>query len=217
EKESDACLRDNTHGPHNLSVACNKAGIRLISFSTDLVFDGSKNAPYVESDPVNPLNMYGNTKAQAEYLLLKNAPSSLIIRTSAFFGPWDEYNFVHYVRKSLSQYETIRVPKDIYISPTYIPHLVNASLDILIDEETGIWHLANKGSVSWSELAYDIAERFELDKTLIQPVKNEEMNYIARRPSYSVLGSEKGHMLPTLETALKEYLEKEKTEKRKVA
>jgi len=170
EKEHEACVRDNVTGAHNLAIACNKAGVKLVSFSTDLIFDGKKNTPYIESDLVNPLNVYGETKVRAEQLVLEVCPDSLMIRTSAFFSAWDQYNFVHHVRRSLSQYERIDAPHDIIISPTYVPHLVNTSLDLLIYEEKGIWHLANKGAISWSDFAIEIADRFDLDKSLIRSV-----------------------------------------------
>ena len=217
ETEREACERDNTVGPHNLAVACNKYGVKLVNFSSDLVFDGRKPTAYVESDLPNPLNVYGHSKAQAEVLVQKAYPSSLIVRTSAFFGPWDEYNFVHYVRKALSNYETVTVAKDLFISPTYVPHLVNACLDILIDGETGIWHLANKGSLSWAEFAFFVAERFDLNKSLINAVNAAEISYPARRPFNSVLASERGHLLPSFESAMDEYLKEQKVQKRKVA
>jgi dTDP-4-dehydrorhamnose reductase len=139
------------------------------------------------------------------------------VRTSAFFGPWDEYNFVHYIRKALLNYETVTVAKDLFISPTYVPHLVNACLDILIDGETGIWHLANKGALSWAEFAFLVAEKFDLNKSLINAVNAAEINYPAKRPFNSVLSSERGHLLPSFESAMEEYLQEQKVQKRKVA
>jgi dTDP-4-dehydrorhamnose reductase len=217
EKDREACFRDNVTGPHNLAIACNKAGIQLINFSSDLVFDGNRKTPYVESDAPNPLNVYGQTKAAAEALVLKEAPSSLIIRTSAFFGPWDEYNFVHHVQKSLQRYEPVSVAENIFISPTYVPDLVNATLDLLIDKETGIWHLSNCGAITWAALAFAIAEGFDLDKSFIHVVNADEMNYAAKRPTYSVLSSERGHFLPSLANALNRYIQEEKMEKKEVA
>jgi dTDP-4-dehydrorhamnose reductase len=202
EKECEACMRDNATGAQNLAIACNKYGVQLVSFSSDLVFDGKKTSAYVESDLPNPLNIYGQSKAQAEILIQKEHSSSLIVRTSAFFGLWDEYNFVHYVRKALFNYETITVAKDIFISPTYVPHLANACLDILIDRETGIWHLANKGSLSWAEFAFLIADKFDLDKAFINAVNANEINYPAKRPFNSILASERGQLLPSFETFL---------------
>jgi dTDP-4-dehydrorhamnose reductase len=218
EKECNACIRDNTTGPQNLAIACNRYGVQLINFSSDLVFDGKKPTAYVESDLPNPLNVYGQSKAQAEVLIQKEYPSSLIIRTSAFFGPWDEYNFVHYVRKALLNYETITVAKDLFISPTYVPHLVNTCLDILVDGETGIWHLANKGSLNWAEFAFLIADKFDLNKSLINAANAVDINYPAMRPFNSVLGSERGHFLPSFESAMNEYMHQQKIqEKKKVA
>lgn len=217
EKECEACIRDNTTGPRNLAIACSRYGLQLMNFSSDLVFDGNKPTAYVESDMPNPLNVYGQSKAQAEIFIQKEYPSSLIIRTSAFFGPWDEYNFVHYVRKALSNYETITVAKDLFISPTYVPHLVNTSLDILIDGETGTWHLANKGSLSWAEFAFLVADKFDLNKSLINAVNAVGINYPAKRPFNSVLGSERGHLLPSFEAAMNEYMQEQKVQKRKVA
>lgn len=214
ENECDACMRDNTTGAQNLAIVCNKYGIKLISFSSDLVFDGRKPTAYVESDLPNPLNVYGKSKAQAEVLVQEECPSSLVIRTSAFFGPWDEYNFVHYVRKALSGYEIVTAAKDLFISPTYVPHLVNTCLDLLIDGETGIWHLANKGSLSWSEFALLVADKFDLDKSLIQVVSAEEINYPAKRPFNSVLGSERGYLLPSFEAAMNEYVQLQKVRKK---
>ena len=217
ENDGGNCFKDNTTGPHNLPVACSRRAIQLINFSSDLVFDGKKSIPYTESDPPNPLNIYGESKLRCEINVLKEAPSSLIIRTSAFFGPWDEYNFVHYVNKQLQQDESIRVAKDVFISPTYVPDLVHTTLDLLIDKEAGIWHLANQGAITWADLAYHVAEKLDLDKSLIHAVAAHEMNYVARRPNYSVLASERGHLLPSLENALERYLFEEAKEKRKIA
>ncbi|MGZ3847554.1 MAG: sugar nucleotide-binding protein, partial [Flavisolibacter sp.] len=138
-------------------------------------------------------------------------------RTSAFFGPWDEYNFVHYVRQNLEQYRSIKVARDIYISPTYVPDLVHATLDLMIDKERGIWHLANKGITTWADLAWKIADRFDLDRSLIERVDAQGMSYAATRPAYSILGSEKGWLLPSFEQAFNRYVTEVNKEKRKVA
>lgn len=217
QNDRENCFRDNTQGPFHLATACSKAGVQLLNFSSDLVFDGSKGAPYTESDFVNPLNVYGESKARAEEQVLDTHPTSLMVRTSAFFGPWDEFNFASYIRKSLGMDEKALVAKDIYISPTYVPDLVNASLDLLIDEEQGIWHLSNRGALSWAEFAYAIADAFDLDPSLIEAVDSDHMQYRAPRPKYTVLGSEKGHLLPSLTDALNRYRQTGKTESRKVA
>ena len=78
--------------------------MRLVTFSSDLVFDGrGRTEPYVETDEAAPLNVYGRSKAEAERLVLEALPSALVVRTSAFFGPWDQYNFLHAVLSSLER------------------------------------------------------------------------------------------------------------------
>lgn len=217
ENDSVACIRDNTTGPHHLSIACNKHGIQLLSFSSDLVFDGNKPTPYIESDLPHPLNVYGKSKAQSELIIQKYCPSALIIRTSAFFSPWDEHNFAHYVQQKLLQNERVTVAKDLFVTPTYVPHLVHAALDILIDGESGIWHLTNKGGTSWSEWAYKIADGLHLDSSLIDPVWADQIGYEAKRPHNSELASERGNLLPSFELAMNEYLEYCKRGNKKVA
>ena len=199
EFDPERCHLENATGAEHLAFAAERYGIRLLTFSSDLVFDGEKNAPYVESDRVNPLNVYGQSKAAAEKML--ETGSALIVRTSAFFGPWDKYNFAHAVIRTLSDGNEFHASSDI-ISPTYVPHLVNASLDLLLDEESGIWHLANIGAVSWFDFASQIAFRAGFDPSLI---KMSSAVLPAARPSYSVLGSQKGILMPRLDDALDEY------------
>lgn len=202
EKEVENCFLINSVAPKHLSAACNKYGIQFVTYSSDLVFDGKKNNPYLESDVVSPLNIYGQSKAMAEQNVLHNAPGALIIRTSAFFGPWDQYNFVHHALKSLKNQQTFSAPKDVIISPTYVPDLVHTSLDLLIDEASGIWNISNKGSISWAMLASEVAQRSGYDPKYFIPVTLSEMNFTASRPVYSVLDTEKGFELPTLDHAL---------------
>ena len=94
-------FRENTGGPLVLGRACKRLAIGLLSFSSDLVFDGRKSSAYVESDRPSPLGVYGHTKAEAERQLEHEAPQALIIRTSAFFGPWDCHNFVAAVLRTV--------------------------------------------------------------------------------------------------------------------
>ena len=207
EKEVDLCFKENCTGPINLAEACSKRGIQLVTFSSDLVFDGAKNAPYVEADVVNPLNAYGQSKAQSEKQVLQTDPQAMIIRSSAFFGPWDQYNFMHHVIQSLSNAQPVTVANDVLISPTYVPDLVHATLDLLVDRESGIWHLANEGATTWADWAYITADRAGLDEAYIEAVPLEQLDYPARRPHYSVLGSSKGYHLPKLENAMQRFFD----------
>ncbi|MDX1951287.1 MAG: family 1 glycosylhydrolase [Verrucomicrobiota bacterium] len=205
EAEQERCRRENTTGPATLAKICAAHGIRLVTFSSDLVFDGLKRTPYKESDPVSPLNIYGETKAEGERQALQLFPAALLIRTSAFFGPWDEHNFITVTLNKLRANEIVQAPVDAIVSPTYVPDLVNTTLDLLIDGESGIWHLANQGAITWAELAYLAATRAGLPTHLIEPRPLHKFHLPAARPIYSVLGSERGLLLPTFEQALDKY------------
>ncbi len=206
EQEPEVCWRENTDGPATLAQSCAEHDVALLTFSSDLVFDGAGSTPYVESNPVAPLNVYGRSKAKAEIRVLETLPSALVVRASAFFGPWDEHNFVTIALRQLAAGQTFVAAEDAIVSPTYIPDLVNASLDLLIDGESGLWHLANPSAIAWSELARLSAKLAGVDAYRLEARPTQELGLAAARPSYSVLGSERGVLLPPLEDALGRYL-----------
>jgi dTDP-4-dehydrorhamnose reductase len=139
--------------------------------------------------------------------VLAFAPDALVVRTAAFFGPWDRYNFVTCALEALRRGEPWRAAEDQWISPTYVPDLVQAALDLLVDGEAGIWHLANRGAVTWAELATIAAEAARLDTALVHPVPGASLGLRAARPRYSALASERGTIMPTLEDGLLRYFE----------
>ncbi|HLL17662.1 MAG TPA: sugar nucleotide-binding protein, partial [Rubrivivax sp.] len=175
--------------------------------SSDLVFDGSKRAPYVESDVPAPLNAYGRGKLEAERQVLTHAPKALMVRSSAFFGPWDSHNFVTLALQALADGKRWPAAHDQYVSPTYVPDLVRAALDLLLDGASGVWHLANRGGVSWAEFAHMAAEAAGMDLRLVEPCVSESLGQQAARPPYSVLDSERGSAMPSLTDALERYMQ----------
>ena len=207
EQDAERCMRENTLGPTILSLACIRHALRFMTFSTDLVFDGTKGQAYVESDRVNPLGVYGRSKVEAEQRVLDADPQALVIRTSAFFGPWDQHNFVTQALNALDQGRPFQAAGDMVVAPTYVPDLVNVSLDLLIDRERGIWHLSNAEAVSWAELARRACAAAGVDPGRLEEVPMESCGYAARRPGFSALSSERGLMLPSLDDALKRYVE----------
>ncbi len=211
EREAEKCMRENAEGAATLAEACARRGAALLTFSSDLVFDGAKKSPYVESDAVSPLNVYGRSKAEAERRVAELLPSALVVRTSAFFGPWDKYNFVTGALDALAEGRKVVAADDCVISPTYVPDLVGASLDLLIDGERGLWHLANEGALSWAELARLAASRAGLDPNLVEARPTALLQLAAPRPPYSVLASERAQLLPSLEDALGRYLNERET------
>ena len=206
EIASVICFAVNAQGPGDLAILCEKYSIKLLTFSTDLVFNGLKTAPYTEKDVTFPLSVYGRSKVQAEYSVLQHNPTALIIRRSAFFGPWDKHNFIKLAIQSLRVGRNFIVANDVTISPTYIPDLVNRSLDLMIDNESGIWHLSNDGKLTWAEFAYSIASRLGLRTELLKPVPINKCGLKAIRPLYSVLKSDRGGTLPSLDNAIERYI-----------
>lgn len=206
ELEADRCRRENVTGAATLAAACADRGIAFVSFSTDLVFDGAKAGPYVEGDPPNPLNVYGSTKAQAEEEILGAHHGALVVRTSAFFGPWDSANFVTIALSDMQAGRPMRAASDCIVSPTYVPELVDAVLDLLLDHEQGVWHVANAGAVSWADLAAMVADRAGLpDRSVVQAVPAAELGLLAPRPRNSALTSERCQVMGSLERALDRY------------
>jgi dTDP-4-dehydrorhamnose reductase len=206
EQDRAACWRDNVTGTVNLAAACRRRRLPLVTFSSDLVFDGADRRPYLEDASLRPLNVYGESKLEAERRVLELLPDALVVRTSAFFGPWDEYNFATVTRRALAGGEVFRAADDYVVSPTYVPDLVNAALDLLIDGERGIWHLANEGAVTWFEFAEMVVRAAGANSDLLRRCATRDVWQPAVRPTYSVLGSARGQLLRPLEAAVAAYV-----------
>lgn len=206
EDDAVACYRVNTEGAAILANECARRGIQYTTFSSDLVFDGKCPELYVETDDTSPLNAYGSSKARLEDEI-RHLPNCLVVRTSAFFGPWDPHNFLATTFHELARGRTVRVANDTVVSPTYVPDLVNTTLNLIIDGERGVWHLANVGALSWFEFARRAAVRAHLDTTLIVGRPVTELGLRARRPMNSALGSERGSLMPSLDDAINRWLD----------
>lgn len=200
------CGRENVTGSANLAKACAKLALPLVTFSSDLIFDGKKSVPYVESDAPSPLNVYGRSKADAEAQVLEENPGALVIRTSAFFGPWDRHNFVWHVINNLANALPVSAASDITISPTYVPDLVNAALDLLIDGERGIWHLANPAIITWADFARMVADMTGYDSARVECRSSGSLGLTAPRPAFTPLASERGMFMPSLDESLERFL-----------
>jgi dTDP-4-dehydrorhamnose reductase len=198
EHEAARCHPEDTRGPQSLAVAASRCDLQLLTFSSDLVFDGLATSPYTESSHVAPVCACGRSKALAEVAVLKQHPRTLCIRTAAFFGANQRSDFLTRALRSLAAGQWLAAPHDVVVSPTYLPDLVHASLDLMIDGCSGIWHLANRGAVSWAELVRQAAEMMGVDTSRF-------IACAALRPRFSALGSERGVIVPSLEDALHRY------------
>jgi dTDP-4-dehydrorhamnose reductase len=199
ETEAQACMGANADGAEALALASAKLDVPLVTFSSDLVFDGRLGRRYHEEDEPNPTTVYGRSKAEAERRVLAAGGKALVVRTSAFFGPWDRYNFAWHALNALARGETFRACSRTRVSPTYVPDLCHAALDLLIDGEKGLWHLANDGELSWYDFARRLAERAGYDPELVVASDGPETLSTA-------LTSKRGLMLRSFDAALDDFL-----------
>ncbi|MDQ6655778.1 MAG: sugar nucleotide-binding protein [Verrucomicrobiota bacterium] len=205
ESDEHACLRSNTDGAATLAAACAQHSIALVTFSSDHVFDGAKREPYLERDEPCPLSVYGESKLLAEREVLCRFPAALVIRAGKVFAPLEDDDFLRRNLRAIARGERVVVANDIRVSGTYLPDLVQAALDLLVDGERGIWHLANTGAVTPAQFLMTAADISRLDAGRIDGIPDWRLNRPARRPAYRVLESERGQLLPALEDAIQRY------------
>ena len=209
ETDYDNAYLVNAIGPKNLAVACNKLNIPLIHVSTDYVFDGSKTTPLSEEDKLGPKTAYGKTKLEGEKFVQENTKKYFILRTAWLFGI-NGKNFVKTMINLSKKNNVLKVVNDQKGCPTYCYDLALAIKQLLNSDKYGIYHLTNKGELSW----YDFAKKiFELSNITInvKPVTTEEFPRPAPRPHYSVLSNQKWinagfTPMKNYEDALKDYL-----------
>jgi dTDP-4-dehydrorhamnose reductase len=204
EAHPDRCFAANALGPENLGRACRMAEIPLVHISSDMVFGGDKGAPYLEWDETCPVNTYGRSKAEGERRVLSTGADVLLVRSATFFSPHNANNFAISLLRELQNGKSPSAVADRFMSPTYLPDLVDAVLDLLIDGEVGIWHLANSDRTSWAELSRLLAETAGYDPDAIVEV-TAETRWTARRPVDVTLGSVRGCQLSEVEPAVQRF------------
>jgi dTDP-4-dehydrorhamnose reductase len=191
----------NSEVPRELAEICRAKNARLIHFSTDYVFDGEKREPYLESDPANPISVYGESKRAGEENVLAVRNRHLVVRVSWVFGP-DRPSFIDAVIKRARTEEHVDAIADKFATPTYTKDIAEM-LPRFFDTDVagGILHFANAGECSWQEYAQhalDCCHKLgvPLKARTVAPLKLSDMkNFIARRPVYSVLSTAKFNAL----------------------
>ncbi len=205
ELEPDACHAVNHTGPLALARACAALGAITLNFSSDLVFDGVLDRPYYETDEPNPLGSYGLSKAGLERSLSALAGEHLVIRTAAFFGPSDRHNFAVQALQRLTAGQHFSAASDCRVSPTYLPDLCRHALDLLLDGETGIWHLTNGTALTWHEFALRLAAATQTAPDKLMALPGSKIGWRARRPMNSALISSRALLMPSLENAIERF------------
>jgi dTDP-4-dehydrorhamnose reductase len=175
----------NTHGAANVAKAAARAGSKLLFISTDYVFDGNKTSPYETSDPRNPINAYGRSKAEAEEKLTEILPGCCIVRTSWLFGPAGKC-FPDTILKAAATRKELEVVNDQRGCPTYTLDLADAIVRLCRSNASGIVHCTNSGDCTWFDFAQEIIRQAALSTT-VKPTSSDKYVRPAQRPKNSVL------------------------------
>jgi len=184
ETERAAALAVNAGGAATLAVACRGRGLRFLHISSDYVFDGEKPTPYLESDRVRPINVYGESKAAGEIAVASCNPGSTIVRTSWVFGV-EGQNFVRTIQRLARERPVLRVVADQRGCPTFADDLADALLDLAVRPESPpLLHFCGDEPTTWHGFAEAIARGAG---ARVEPITTAEYPTPARRPMSSVL------------------------------
>jgi dTDP-4-dehydrorhamnose reductase len=191
ESDSTTAHLVNVTGPSVLATACNKHNAKFIHISTDYVFDGESEVPYVETDATKPSSVYGITKLEGEQNSIANNPNTIIIRTAwvySFFGN----NFVKTMMRLMNERPTINVVNDQIGAPTYAADLAGVIMQIIETNkwQAGIYHYSNKGKISWYDFAIAIKNNIA-PSCEVNPISTAQYPTLAKRPSFSLLNTQK--------------------------
>ena len=193
EDEIDLANLINGEAVKNLADISKTLNIKLVHISTDYIFNGKNYKPYIETDEVNPIGVYGKSKLLGEkYISDINPKNSIIIRTSWVYSLFGA-NFVKTILKYGKERDKLRVVYDQIGTPTYARDLATVILDILPKIENinlEIYHYSNEGAISWFDFAKEIVKMAKLE-TKIEPIESFEYPTKAKRPFYSVLNKRK--------------------------
>jgi dTDP-4-dehydrorhamnose reductase len=200
ESQDMLAFKVNSLGPAILAHVCSEVNIPLIHISTDFVFDGSKRSPYLETDPISPMSVYGKSKAVGEAAVERILSRHIILRTAWLYALQGQ-NFVRTILRLGAERDTVRVVSDQLGCPTCAADLAEAILILSEAIRTqgeiawGIYHYCGKGVISWHEFAQavlDIARTYiPLKTTRVDPITTDQYPTPAKRPVYSALDCEK--------------------------
>jgi len=185
EDEKDLTYLTNVIGARNSSYASYKVNSKIIFFSTDYIFDGTKISPYTELDEPNPLSIYGKTKLLGEINTKLYNPNHLILRISWLYG-LKGINFIKKIIDLSKANETIKVVNDQIGTPTYTFDVVKQTYELIKKDYVGLFHSSNEGFTTWYKFSIKIVEKLNLNVKIV-PIKTEELKLKAKRPKYSVL------------------------------
>jgi len=185
EKDKEAAFAVNVQGTRNLAGSAEEIGAKFVYVSTDYVFNGEKGR-YEENDDTDPIDYYGVTKLEGEKYVEKICTNFIIVRTSVIYGS-NKKNFVTWVVDMLKRGKKINIVTDQYVSPTLNIDLAEQLVALIDKDAAGVFHTAGRDRINRYDFVKVIADVFDLDESLVNPVKMTDMNWIAKRPRDSSL------------------------------
>ena len=191
--ETEHQLADNLHvnATDKIANACKQIDAKLIFISTDAVFDGKSNSKYKETDETNPINYYGKTKVEAENIVLKSSKKNAVLRTAVIYGWHKSSKFTNWILSSLNQGKIVDPFIDQYNTPTLVDDLVKSIINIIEMNVSGLFHAVGNTCVNRYEFALLLAEKFQLEKKLVESVTSKEKKQSAPRPFRTCLDASK--------------------------
>jgi len=209
EKEIELAFKVNAEGVKNLALACKEIQAKLIHVSTDYVFDGKKQKPYVEEDTPTPISIYAKSKLKGESYIQTLLNDFIIIRSSGLYGKRG-INFVNTIIKMAKEQNELTIVNDQWVSPTYTIDLSRAIGTLMKVSPKGIFHVTNSSHCTWYQFTCKILELIG-SKSKVIPLSSNQLNRPAKRPSFSVLNCKKftevtGMELRPWDEALTEYI-----------
>ncbi len=222
EENLDRAFAVNAVGPRNLALVCRDLEAPLVHLSTDYVFSGLKGSPYLESDAVDPLNIYGISKVAGEMALRYLWAGHFIVRSSGLYGiagpSGKGSNFVELMLNLAREGRPIRVVNDQTLTPTSTRVLARQIVALIQTEAYGTYHVTCQGECTWYDFATEIFRQSGLTPELA-PQTTAQSGARAIRPTYSVLKNVglkhiDLDLIPSWQQALKDYLEERKAEGR---
>ncbi len=213
QTEPELCFAINATAPRILAEEAERLNALLIHYSTDYVFDGEKPSPYLETDPIHPVSVYGASKAEGEAAIAKTASRYLVLRTSWVYAAKGK-NFLLTMLKLGAERPELRVVSDQVGAPTAAASIAAATMRLIEQHgaPNGIFHMTAGGATSWYGFAQAIFDAGLLtNPPRVQPIPSSDYPTPARRPANSVLANDKfdqtfGFRLPPWQQQLQEVL-----------
>ena len=208
EEESDVAFAINASGALNVAIACEHFRARLVHFSTNYVFDGEHDGPYLEADAVHPLGIYARSKAEGESSVLGALPSALVIRTAAVYGARGSAikggSFPERIVLRARAGDPLTVVADQMVNPTYALDLAIASVGLAAGGMEGVVHVVAEGCCSWHEFAVGVLEAYGVAAS-VSPITTESRGAAAPRPLNGCLHSSRVAPLRPWREAVREW------------